>query len=158
VDRGLVIRTEPAVGTQLPPNEAVTPVVSRGPLPIGVPDLRGEPATAAAEQLSELGFEVTRKNRYDDKVPADTVAVQRPAGGKAPPGSTVRLVVSRGPRLFPVPSVVGLEVGQAQQVLEEAGFEVSVLSLPGGPDQVLAQIPAEGALRPKGSGVQLSVF
>ena len=158
VDRGLVIRTEPAVGTQLPPNEAVIPVVSRGPFPIDVPDLRGEPAVAAAEQLSELGFEVTRKNRYDDTVPADTVAVQRPAGGTAPPGSTVRLVVSRGPRLFPVPSVVGLEVGQAQQVLERAGFEVSVLSLPGGPDQVLAQIPAEGALRPKGSGVQLSVF
>ncbi|CAN5560403.1 Stk1 family PASTA domain-containing Ser/Thr kinase [soil metagenome] len=158
VDRGLVIRTEPAVGAQLPPNEAVTPVVSRGPLPIDVPDLRGKPAAVAVEQLTGLGFEVTRKNRYDDKVPADIVARQRPAEGKAPPGSTVRLVVSRGPKLFPVPSVVGLDVGQAQQLLEKAGFEVSVLSLPGGPDQVLAQIPAEGALRPKGSGVQLSVF
>ena len=67
----------------------------------------------------------------------------------------MRLLVSKGPRLVDVPSVVGQPVAQAQATIEAAGFAVNVNQLPGGPGLVLEQSPSKA---PKGATITLYVF
>jgi serine/threonine-protein kinase len=84
---------------------------------------------------------------------------QTPVGNAtAPQGSKVHLVVSNGPPMVPVPSVVGKNVGEAQQLIIAAGLTPSVQQLPGGPGTVLNQSPGGGDKAPKGSTVTLYVF
>jgi len=80
-----------------------------------------------------------------------------PAGGTLFRGDPVALVVSSGPPLVDVPSVVGQQLGAAQQQLEAAGLRVEVQRVLGGFfGTVRAQDPPAGQVR-KGSTVTLTV-
>ncbi len=63
------------------------------------------------------------------------------------------------PPAAPVPSVVGMHVDQATQILTDAGFLVGVTTVPGdaGAGTVVAQNPGEGGEVVLGSTIQLSV-
>jgi len=159
VPSGHVVATIPAEGTALPRGGAVALVLSKGVQPVPVPDVTGQPYAVAQAALTNVGFEVERSGEaYSDSVEQGAVISQRPAHGKARKGSTVRLVVSKGPHLYPVPRVTGQPVAQAQQTLTDAGFLVVVRRLPGGPGIVLAQSPPGDSQAPHGSTVTLSAF
>jgi len=159
VDKGKVIRSEPEQGTRLRPDTAVAVVVSKGPEPVRVPDLVGRLYDEAVRLLKERGLLTSRAEAFHDKVPKAAVVGTEPEGGRtAPRGSTVRVVVSRGPQVFPVPDVIGMREPQAKQVLQRAGFTVRVWALPGGPRRVLAQNPGRGSQVRTGGTVTISVF
>ena len=158
VAKGSVISAQPRPGQQVRPHSPVTLVVSKGPAPIPVPSVVGKTLADARSILSTAGFRTTTSSDYSDSVPAGSVIRQTPSSGTAPVDSTVTLVVSKGPQLFPVPKVVGVNVEQATKTLEAAGFKVRVLDLPGGPNTVLAQSPSGGTLEPHGTTITLSVF
>jgi serine/threonine-protein kinase len=94
--------------------------------------------------------------------PKGTVVAQSPRpGARLREGQAITLSVSTGPALVSVPDVVGLNEQAARNELEAAGFEVEVVEEAtdvveeGG--VVLAQNPAGGASRPKGSAVTITI-
>jgi serine/threonine-protein kinase len=158
VAKNRVISTDPPAGEQVSRGTAIALVLSRGPQLVHVPQVTGRPVEEATRTLEQAGFRVATRTTASNQVAKDLVVAQDPNGGTAPRGSTVELTVSAGPPLVQVPDVRNKKVRQAQQILEKAGFQVSILRLPGGPGNVLAQYPSPGTEVQKGSVVRLSVF
>ena len=126
VEKGKVVRTDPAANMEVERGSEVTVFESAGVELVAVPDVTGQDAVSAANQLGSAGFKVERVTEPSDTVEADTVIRTDPAAGtEAPKGSTVRLVVSSGAEEVRVPSVVGLTQSEATAVLEDAGFQVA---------------------------------
>jgi serine/threonine-protein kinase len=87
----------------------------------------GQNYDSASSSLLGQGFAVKRTD-VDSSEPANTVISQSPAPNTSvPPGSTITLTVSRGPKDKPVPSVVNLDVDSARTTLTDAGFKVRVV-------------------------------
>jgi serine/threonine-protein kinase len=117
---GLVIAQHPGTGGFLAQDDAVEVVVSRGPPPVPLPDVTGQPATDAQAALEAVSFVVSVERRYDENVPRDVALGTDPAGGgQAPRESTVTLLVSDGPAPVPVPDVAGLGYDEAAAALQE---------------------------------------
>ncbi|MFB7055570.1 Stk1 family PASTA domain-containing Ser/Thr kinase [Streptomyces vinaceus] len=127
VAQGSVISTDPAGGQKRSPDTAVAIVVSKG-RPVQVGNVVGRPLDQARAALQDLGLKVeTAAEQVNSPFPAGTVANQSiGAGSQAATGDTVTLTVSKGPRLIPVPPVVGQEADVARKTLEAAGFKVKV--------------------------------
>ncbi len=156
VPAGRVVSSMPASGQQLRLDHEVDLVLSRGPAPVPVPDVRRTPQTDAVDTLvaGHLVGEVITV-RYDADVPKGEVITQRPLGGTAARGSVVYLTISLGPVMVPVPHVVDQKYSDAKKLLESKGFHVkrqgmSVL------DRVLTQSPGGGSSAPRGSTVTLT--
>jgi serine/threonine-protein kinase len=157
--QGEVIGQDPSGGTQADKGSTVHLIVSGGPGQANVPSVAGLGRHAAAKRLTKAGFRVDEEERFDDTVPHDhVIATQPPEGTPLDKGSTVTLVVSKGPEQVEVPSEVGKSLDDARNELENLGFKVSVKRQESteDPDTVLAQDPASGE-HDKGSTVTLTV-
>jgi len=120
---GTVVGQDPPPGESMTKGSEVSLVISTGPPPVALPNVVAQASDAATKTLQDAGFEVAVDERFHDTVEAGRVVNQTPQPGKAPEGSTVRLVVSKGPRPVVVPNVVNLTSDEAGAVLIEAGFE-----------------------------------
>jgi beta-lactam-binding protein with PASTA domain/predicted Ser/Thr protein kinase len=159
VAKGRVIRSEPEPGSRLRRDTAVAIVISKGPEPVQIPDVVDKLFDEAVKILKDRGLLLSKAEAFHDTVKKGRVIRTEPAvGTTVGKGSTIRVVVSKGPELIKVPRVVGMRENQAKRVLERAGFTVRVLSLPGGGRRVLAQNPSADSEAPKGSTVTISVF
>ena len=119
---GEVTAQDPPPGTKQPEGSAVHFNVSKGPTPVSVPSVVGEPIDTASSQLQALGFKVST-TFVDSNEPANNVIGQNPAAGaSAGKGSSVNLTVSKGPKTSTVPDVTSLDLGSAQQTLHDSGF------------------------------------
>jgi eukaryotic-like serine/threonine-protein kinase len=157
---GEVLRVQPAAGAVLKRGETVTLTPSLGPPPVEVPSVVGETVDRARSALTKGNLELeVNAQRWNDAAPG-TVIAQDPTGGKAPSGSTVRVVVSKGPKPVPLPDVVGRPLDVATSKLRAAGFAVttttafsdSVLK-----DRVISSSPDAGALTVPGTTITLVV-
>ena len=79
--------------------------VSKGRAPVEVPDVRGQALADAQAALEGLGFRVTRgEDQFSNTYPAGQVMGVSPGTGETIAyGSTVNLVVSKGPDLVTSP-------------------------------------------------------
>ncbi|MFD7818789.1 Stk1 family PASTA domain-containing Ser/Thr kinase [Streptomyces sp. NPDC059785] len=161
VSKGSVIRTEPKAGTERHAGSAIAIVVSRGSR-VEVPDVTGSSVEDAREKLEDKGLKVeVATERVTSEFDKGQVAEQSPGEGKAvAEGDTVTLKISKGPEMVEVPDVVGDNVDDARQELEDAGFEVDedhgFLGLFGG-DTVKSQSVDAGDKAPKGSTITIEV-
>jgi serine/threonine-protein kinase len=155
---GEVIGTDPPAGRMLRYGWHVRLVISKGPPPVALPSVRGEPVGRASALLHADHLNVTTITAYSDSVPAGQVISEQPrAGTKVPVGDSVRLVVSKGAQLFALPNVIGMPVGQAYRLLSQDGFQPQVVAIPG-PGIVRDSDPLPGARIRHGSTVTLYVF
>ena len=103
--------------------------------------------------------ELAREN-IDSDQPADTVVSEVPSGS-APPGSTIKLSVSKGPKQSTVPDVTNQDEASARSTLKSAGFKVKVqrqdVNDPGLDGIVLSQDPTGDTQAPQGSTVTITV-
>jgi eukaryotic-like serine/threonine-protein kinase len=165
VEAGLVLSSDPAAGTLLDETSEVTLVVSRGPRPIEVADVRGRPLDEATALLGADGLELeVAERRYDEQVAAGVVLSQDP-GPEATlfRGDAVTVVVSRGPQPIAVPDVRDQRTGEAVDELESLGFVVEVERQGGlgaffNPDRVIEQDPGPGATRFRGDTIKLYAY
>ena len=159
IPKGRVIGTDPKPGTALSRNTAVDVIVSLGPRPIPVPNLTGRAVDRAQAALEKRGFEVKTTEVNSDTVPEGRVVSQGPDSGTGQKGDVISLVVSKGPVMVTVPSVVRSGLADATQRLEAAGFKVKVTkaSLYIGVQYVVGTNPSGGSKAPKGSTVVVSV-
>jgi eukaryotic-like serine/threonine-protein kinase len=156
-----VTAQDPPEGTQVTVGSTVWINVSKGPQPVAVPQVVGEPIDQASSELQAAGFRVS--TRYvDDNQPANTVIDQSPAsGGSAGKGSVVSLTISKGPKTSAVPDVTSYDLGSAQQTLQSAGFRPAVqyqdVTDANSDGIVLEQTPAGGSQAAKNTKVTLVV-
>jgi len=100
-------------------------VVSQGPEPRILPaDLPGQPQDDVVAALDELGLVADVQGEFSDDVEAGIVIGTDPgAGAEAARGSTVVVVVSRGPDLVTVPDVSTVDtLAEAVALLEAEGL------------------------------------
>jgi serine/threonine-protein kinase len=131
---GIVVSEAPATG-KLAWGATVDLVVSRGPQPIGVPDVTGLTAQKAKEKLKAQGFAVAMASDYSNSVPSGHIIATSPAvGSQAPEGSAITIVVSQGPRYKDVtmPDVRNMSVAAARSQLESLNLIVRVVQSCGG--------------------------
>jgi beta-lactam-binding protein with PASTA domain/serine/threonine protein kinase len=158
VAKDTVIRTDPAAGAGLRPGAVVTLVVSRGPTPVKVQDVRGQKLSDAQKTLEHLGFKVDTTEVFSDTVEKGRVVDQSPWSGTADKGSSIALTVSKGPDVVDVPNVIGKKVKDATALLESYGLVVKVDSFGNGPKRVIDQTPRAGSTVKRGSTVRLVVY
>ncbi|MCG3043404.1 Stk1 family PASTA domain-containing Ser/Thr kinase [Streptomyces fenghuangensis] len=117
-----VCRTDPAAGAEVEEGETITLIMSKGPSEVEVPDVVGETADDAEQELKEAGFEVKRETEVSEQ-PAGTVTEQDPGSGEsAKPGTTVTITVATEDPRPTLPPVVGQDFEAARKQLQDAGF------------------------------------
>lgn len=161
VPKGAVIGFEPPAGTAMAPGTSVQVTVSDGKKPIELPDVTGKSPEEATQILTDAGFEptVSPTQEFSD-AKAGTVARTDPAAGtQAQPdaGVKITIVVSKGPDLVEVPSVIGKTTADATAALEAAGFTVQVKTVFTTLDLVADQSPGGGTMAKRGSAVTITV-
>ena len=156
---GLVIRSNPPEGNNVPADTLVTLYVSSGPGNVSVPNVEGKQQSAAETELQNAGFSVSTQQDTTSTQPAGTVVNQSPGGGAmVKPGSKIIIYVSGAAS---VPNVVGLSEQSAQTSLQSAGFQVNVQTVAGpantAPGSVWQQNPNASATAPQGATVTILV-
>jgi serine/threonine-protein kinase len=128
---------------------------------VPAPDLRNRTVAEATAMLQEaaLALTVDESGRLDPKVPAGRIAQQDPAPGAITRRQrSIRVWVSRGPRVTVIPALTGESERAAQLRLQQDGLSIASLAevrsgdFPGG--TVIAQEPPGNA---RGTEVALLV-
>lgn len=157
VPEGRVAAQRPSEG-RLPQGEPVAVRISKGPPPVQVPDLVGRGRDEAVAELRAAGLEPRVVERFSDAVDRGYVISQTPpAGSEAPKGSVVRLVVSKGPQRFPVPSYIGMSEDAAVAAIRADGLVPNVVNLPTVTGNVVSQEPVPGTTVRAGDTVTVYV-
>jgi serine/threonine-protein kinase len=126
---GTVFKQDPIGGASAPKDSPVTIWVSKGPVPIPVPDVVGGLYNTVYFQLKGQGFKVAKAPDTASNAPKGTITAQDPAGNTtAPPGSTITLSVSTGSQLVTIPDVTSFDAATAEATLTAQGFKYSVVS------------------------------
>ena len=117
------------LGGDVLPGAEVELVVSDGPQPRRVPQLRGLSADEATQLLGDLGLVLAVGDEvFDDEVPAGEIAVQSPAVDTTlDRGGTITANVSKGPDLVTFPDLTGMTLPEIGQALTDAGLRVGNL-------------------------------
>jgi beta-lactam-binding protein with PASTA domain len=145
VPEGAVVGLRPAAGTVLTVGAPVTLVISKGPAPTTVPEVRGSTQADATRTLADAGLPVAGvEHRFDPEGPGGQVIATEPeAGADTVRGTGVTLVVSTA---LVVPDVVGQPRRDALGSLREAGFDPELRGADAPGATVAALDPRPGAL------------
>lgn len=92
--------------------------------PVEVPGVLGMTEDEAREVLEEANLDVDVERRPSRRPVGEVTAQDPEEGDTAQEGDTVLITVSTGPRQTEVPSVVGLELDEAEQEIEDARLRV----------------------------------
>ncbi|MFF5208580.1 Stk1 family PASTA domain-containing Ser/Thr kinase [Streptosporangium sp. NPDC000396] len=157
MQKGWVIETDPAEGSEVAKGSTVKLVVSKGEEKIEVPSVLNMTVEEAKAALTAAGFEVSVQTKASSRPQGKVFETDPAPEEKAPKGSTVRIYVPK--EAVEVPSVVNLTVEDAKRALKGAGFKYKVVEqesdLPEG--TVLSQAPEPGAKFQPGTTITLVV-
>ncbi len=162
VDAGDAIKTEPAAGSRIPIDSAVTLAVSTGSSMTTIPEVKDLPQADAVTAIEDSGLTVgSTEERTNANIPAGNAVKTDPAAGESVQlGTEVTLTVSKGPKPAVVPDVVGLPKAEAKAAITDAGLalgEETVVEDPAPKNAVLSQEPTAGAEIATGSAVDLTI-
>ncbi len=157
--KGLVIDTDPAGGSRLAKGGKVTLIVSAGPHMIAMPQVTGQPLTAAQAAIRHAGLVPGKvKLTPSATIGAGIVIATRPGAGTSwPQPDPVTLTVSTGP---PVPDFVGQQKTVAEQWASANGVslnEVAAKSSDQPAGTVLHQSVAPGSAFSKGQVITIEI-
>lgn len=126
VARGRIIDSAPLPGTRVSGRLAhVRVTVSKGPRPVSVPSVTGMTRGEARSALERVRLHVKEEQEYSDSVAEGSVIRQEPAASQqVTKGTTVTLIVSRGPQMVTMPNLIGSSRNDAVNRLRELGLEV----------------------------------
>jgi eukaryotic-like serine/threonine-protein kinase len=164
VPSGRVVSSVPSPGDEVDEATSVDLVLSRGPAPREVPDLRSLTLSEAQEALREVGLDGEVTGRTYSDVPEGQVVAHSPGrGNEVERGTTIGLTLSDGPEPLEVPNVRGQLRDEAVETLEDLGFEVDIETRGGvgaflNPGRVFEQDPGPGAELLPGDEVLLYVY
>jgi serine/threonine-protein kinase len=147
---GAFAGTDPAAGTSTPENKPVTVEQVAG---LSLPNLVGQNIDAAQQWAGQNQLTI-QPTTVTSTQPQGTIVAQSPGqNAVVTSGQTISVSVSNGPPQVPIPDVTGQNCQQAQQTLQQAGFNVSVQQGWFHKNQVTGTSPSGQA--PSGSAVTL---
>ena len=128
-----------------------------------VPSTVGGTYNEAVSSFSSLGLTaVVLENRYDEEIPKGKIIESVPAGGgKVDAGGSVKLILSKGPERYTVPSLTGLTPAAAEIAITKSPLLLGAISevfnsdIPKG--FVISSAPAAGSSVKRDSKVNLVV-
>jgi serine/threonine-protein kinase len=125
-----------------------------------VPDLRGLPRGGVEARARRLHVRPAFSASYSDRASGISIAQNPVAGTRVLDGSTVRVVVSKGPPPVRVPGLIGRLSGSAENLLASVGLRYALTPVPAPgsePGIVMQQSPGADATAPSASTVVLKV-
>lgn len=128
---------------------------------ISLPDFTGTALEKAQKTASRSGIEIKVENEVDSNIYEKGLIVSQdmPPKSKIKKGRAIYVVVSKGSKIVPVPSVIGSLLSKAVIELKnaflDAGYEAAVSSFVAPKDTVMAQSPPAGENAPSGSQVNV---
>jgi serine/threonine-protein kinase len=135
-----------------------------GPVQVAVPSVTGKSVKEATTLLTQKGLQLSQTTRSNNTVPVGTIVSQTPGTNvMVDQNSTVAVVVSGGPGLYPVPDVVGKTESQARTLLGNppGNFKVATDSKsqddPAPAGQVLNISPDPSSKYPAGTVFTLTI-
>jgi eukaryotic-like serine/threonine-protein kinase len=159
IQAGHVYDQSEAPGNRIDKGNLITLFVSTGPPKVKVPDVVGLTLTEAVTKLADAGLRADPHEVPSGK-DAGTVTAQAPAAGdRVRVKSTVRINVSKGPKLVMVPNEIGEPFENAISALQGAGFAVARKDVDSDQPKgtVVDQTPVPGSQAAVGSTVTLEV-
>jgi eukaryotic-like serine/threonine-protein kinase len=120
---GTVAGTDPPAGTSTPENKPVTLQVVAG---LSLPSLVNQQIGSVQQWAGQNDVTIAPTSVSNNKAQGTIVSQSPAAGTVVKPGQTVSVSVSSGPPQVPIPNVQGQNCQQAQQTLQQAGFNVQV--------------------------------
>lgn len=161
VTAGLILGQSPLPGQVARPETPVLVTVSTGPQRRSVPDVGGLDLSRARVVLETSGFIVEVDSAEAELARGRVVELSPAPGNVVALPAEVRLVVSTGPPTVLMPLVLGLQQGEAEQLLDSLGLVVTEIEevFRFGRDQgvVVEQEPAADEELQRGSTVTLKV-
>jgi serine/threonine-protein kinase len=137
-----------------PEGGTVVFVVSAGPLP----DVTNAPQSDGFATLEAAGLKpVAASEEFSDTIAkGNIVRVDVPAEGLSP-GDSINVVISKGEDLVAVPNVMGMNISEAAQILQAAGFGYSSNIAPNLQQYVpvITQSPSSGSAK-RGSTIVIN--
>jgi serine/threonine-protein kinase len=125
VPAGAVIATDPVAGRSLREGSTLVLVIAEGETLATLPDVSGLPTEEAVSLLTSLGLVSTQTETESEEVDVGrAISWVVPSqsglkpGDKVLKGTEVQLLISLGPPLREVPSIIGLTVDQAKEILD----------------------------------------
>jgi eukaryotic-like serine/threonine-protein kinase len=158
--RNTVLEQDPRAGDEADKGSTVTITVSLGPATVVVPPVTGQRAKQARRTLEDDGFRVREDQRPSSTIKAGLAIDTEPsAGTELERGKTVVLLISSGPKLVEVPSVIGQQQDLAESQLRGDGLipDVEQRDSDAPEGQVIAQDPAAGSTVKKHTAVTIVV-
>ncbi|MDH2428697.1 Stk1 family PASTA domain-containing Ser/Thr kinase [Sphaerisporangium sp. TRM90804] len=172
VQRGLVLRTDPQVGTKVRESSKVRLVLSAGQL---MPDVGEMMCDQADAFLKQKGYAPTVVQQVDNAQPGTVIAQNPAARAEVTAGQAVQLTCSKGPdtgfkwpwerdddgdgnvqpgqTLVPIPDVRFKRVQDAARELKAAGFQVRVRRIAGS-----GAVVAENPLGQAPAGTRITIW
>ena len=158
---GLVLGQAPLPGQVAQPQTQIRVTVSLGPQTRSIPDVVSLDEDRARIVLETSGFVVSVDTAEAEEARGRVINVFPPPDSVVALPASVRLLVSTGPPLVPMPFVLGLGQAEAESLLDSLGLVVSEVEevFRFGRDQgiVVEQEPAADTELRRGSSVRLSV-
>lgn len=161
VPENLILGQSPLPGQVARPGSEVRVTMSLGPQTRAVPDVLRLDEDRARVVLETSGFLVMVDTAESELPRGNVVDVDPPPDSLVPLPAQVRMVVSTGPPVVPMPLVLGLEESEAVALLDSLGLVVSDIEevFRFGRDQgiVVEQEPASDTELERGATVRLKV-
>ncbi|MFC8143656.1 Stk1 family PASTA domain-containing Ser/Thr kinase [Streptomyces paradoxus] len=134
---GTVLEQNPELGEEVEKGSTITLTVAKAEAKSTVPDVLGQSCDAAKQQMqaSNLVGNCTEVETDDDNQVGKVIQTTPQAGTSVDPNSSVNIQIGKKKQQqkVKVPQVVGQTLGQAKQILAQAGF--TTIQFAGGSDQ-----------------------
>ncbi|MBB4904818.1 Stk1 family PASTA domain-containing Ser/Thr kinase [Actinophytocola algeriensis] len=141
VEKGKVVSVSPQPGTELNIGERVVIVLSKGPEPKPIPDVRNKTRDEAFQELTALGYTpVEGTAEFSADVEGGRVIRTDPEIGSKIEGDdkTVTVIVSNA---VTVPDLGNQSADQAVATLQQLGLQAEIQAFGGGSGRVIGQSP-----------------
>lgn len=130
VPKGAVVSISLDPGETVKHSDPVTVILSKGPMPVNMPDVVGKTQDQAQSEFDDAKLTVTYTKEYSDSVKKGVIiSTSQAAGVELHWGDSVEAVVSKGPETAVIPSLVGKSASDATNTLEGLGFSVKTQGL-----------------------------
>jgi serine/threonine-protein kinase len=148
VAAGAIIAQSPLPSQEVGPGSRVRVIVSSGVARRTVPDVSMLSRDQAARVLTATGFRVQITETKNLRAAGRVLGTEPARGTSLPASAVVKLLVSAGPPMVAVPTLVGAREEQIDGLLDAAGLRTGTLrrvfDLDGPAGIVLSQSPAPG--------------
>lgn len=127
VPKGCVVEISPTPGMQMNHNKNITVVLSKGPMPVSMPDVVNRTKEDADKAFNDAKLVPTYSEEFNDTVEkGKIISTSVEKGAQLHWGDKLNVVVSKGPRTVTMPDVRNKNANDARKALEALGLKVNV--------------------------------